>query len=176
MSYHGLSFVWLNQTSPDKISYLSYFQILGEKYYISWICYRCCVPIYQKINSTKHNFRFACLRIGWKESVYVWCDVAIYKYSHHVSPGGINIAVTRHCVYATFILWLHHYHLNHIVVCFIYFYKDIYECSSIPDVCSNHGFCTNIEGSYICTCEDGWGGTECDIGKNWIIDEWSLYV
>ena len=44
----------------------------------------------------------------------------------------------------------------------IYFLSDIDECSSSP--CAN-GQCANEANQYICTCEAGWIGTNCDTGK-----------
>lgn len=35
-------------------------------------------------------------------------------------------------------------------------------CPGMPD-CSNHGTCNS--GSNLCTCENGWGGSACNIGS-----------
>ena len=40
---------------------------------------------------------------------------------------------------------------------------DIDECSSNP--CKNQAFCYNDINKYECTCQPGWVGVNCDIGK-----------
>ena len=41
--------------------------------------------------------------------------------------------------------------------------KDINECSSGP--CANGGTCTDEACGYICDCEPGFTGTECQTGN-----------
>ena len=45
---------------------------------------------------------------------------------------------------------------------------DIDECS-MGDVCGAHGMCNNTEGSFVCTCEDGYmlmNATHCTGDSN----------
>lgn len=42
----------------------------------------------------------------------------------------------------------------------IYLFTDINECDNNP--CQNGGQCTNSEGSFTCSCTDGWEGQVCD--------------
>ena len=39
---------------------------------------------------------------------------------------------------------------------------DINECASDPCI---HGNCTDVVNGYICSCELGYEGTHCDVGK-----------
>lgn len=41
--------------------------------------------------------------------------------------------------------------------------EDIDECSTWP--CENDGACLNSDGSYSCTCVEGWTGINCDKGE-----------
>lgn len=40
---------------------------------------------------------------------------------------------------------------------------DIDECDNNP--CQNGGRCTNVDGSFSCSCTDGWKGSVCDQGN-----------
>jgi len=35
-------------------------------------------------------------------------------------------------------------------------FSEINECMSTPSICGAHGTCGNNQGSYTCTCDDGW--------------------
>lgn len=41
-------------------------------------------------------------------------------------------------------------------------FSDINECENSP--CQNGGRCTDSEGSFTCSCTDGWEGQVCDQG------------
>ena len=55
--------------------------------------------------------------------------------------------------------------LDHVTFVPIFAYPDIDECESAPCV---FGTCTDQENGYTCTCEDGFTGTDCDIGMYFI--------
>ena len=38
------------------------------------------------------------------------------------------------------------------------FYADVNECTNDQHTCDLHGICTNTDGSYTCTCIDGYNG------------------
>ena len=39
----------------------------------------------------------------------------------------------------------------------------------ISSPCQNNGKCqNNLQGGYVCTCEKGYGGSDCSIGRNFI--------
>jgi len=40
---------------------------------------------------------------------------------------------------------------------------DINECTTIPGICANGGRCINSYGSYLCFCNSGFYGTNCEI-------------
>ncbi|CAF3582391.1 unnamed protein product [Rotaria sordida] len=40
---------------------------------------------------------------------------------------------------------------------------DINECTTIPGICANNGRCLNSYGSYLCFCNSGFYGTNCEI-------------
>ena len=42
---------------------------------------------------------------------------------------------------------------------------DVNECNKVPDVCNGNGNCQNMEGSFTCTCNPGYGGPTCGTGK-----------
>jgi hypothetical protein len=46
----------------------------------------------------------------------------------------------------------------------IFVFLDIDECSLSIDNCDQNSNCTNIPGSFLCTCDDGhfWNGTVCE--------------
>ena len=48
--------------------------------------------------------------------------------------------------------------------CFLYVPSDFDECSLEPKPCDNNATCTNTEGSFICTCKEGFSGngTVCE--------------
>ena len=41
---------------------------------------------------------------------------------------------------------------------------EIYECESSP--CENDGTCTDMEDGYMCECEFGFTGSECETGNS----------
>ena len=41
------------------------------------------------------------------------------------------------------------------------------ECLEFP--CLNGGTCDNTQGSYICRCPRGFTGTNCELGKKWVL-------
>lgn len=44
---------------------------------------------------------------------------------------------------------------------------DVNECEKVPKVCINEAYCTNLIGSYTCTCSDGFrqtGPNSCEGG------------
>ena len=43
-----------------------------------------------------------------------------------------------------------------------FFLTDINECDGGP--CKNGGTCANSDGSYSCSCQDGWTGNDCTQG------------
>ena len=46
----------------------------------------------------------------------------------------------------------------------LHFFSEIEPCSMHP--CSNEGTCHNLPGgSYKCTCNSGWSGEHCEVGK-----------
>lgn len=42
---------------------------------------------------------------------------------------------------------------------------DVNECHEV-DLCKHNGTCINNNGSYACSCTDGWQGSNCEVGKN----------
>ena len=42
--------------------------------------------------------------------------------------------------------------------------KNIDECDEDEDICNN-GECTDYDGGYYCTCDDGWDGKNCDVSS-----------
>lgn len=42
--------------------------------------------------------------------------------------------------------------------------EDIDECQMLH-LCKNNGTCLNTNGSYVCSCEEGWRGQHCEDGK-----------
>lgn len=44
--------------------------------------------------------------------------------------------------------------------------ENIDECDTIPYPCSGSGLCTDTEGSYNCTCNDGYSGERCEVNVN----------
>lgn len=44
-----------------------------------------------------------------------------------------------------------------------FFFLDVNECV-VYQPCQNNGTCTNSEGSYTCTCENGWIDQHCETG------------
>lgn len=50
----------------------------------------------------------------------------------------------------------------------IYLFPDVNECDNNP--CQNGGQCTNSEGSFTCSCTDGWEGPVCVQGNLNICD------
>lgn len=48
---------------------------------------------------------------------------------------------------------------------FLHFFKiDIDECN-VTEPCQNNGNCSNTFGSYICDCQSGWQGKNCQTGR-----------
>lgn len=43
------------------------------------------------------------------------------------------------------------------------FFVDRNECLDLP--CHNNGTCINNNGSYTCSCENGWESHDCEKGK-----------
>ena len=43
--------------------------------------------------------------------------------------------------------------------------SDKNECDDMK-TCTNHGACRNVEGSYHCTCTQGWFGKNCEKGED----------
>ena len=41
---------------------------------------------------------------------------------------------------------------------FLFKFPDVDECTVTPDTCGTGGTCTNNDGSYTCTCADGYIG------------------
>lgn len=39
--------------------------------------------------------------------------------------------------------------------------EDVNECRLQPNTCQNGGTCTNLLGSYVCVCVNGWSGPDC---------------
>lgn len=46
---------------------------------------------------------------------------------------------------------------------FIIIFLDINECEDIT-LCQNNGTCSNTDGSYVCSCVEGWQGHNCEKG------------
>lgn len=38
------------------------------------------------------------------------------------------------------------------------------DCASEP--CQNEGVCIDLVNSYMCTCQEGWEGKDCDLSKS----------
>lgn len=45
-------------------------------------------------------------------------------------------------------------------------YSDINECENGSNPCHNGGSCNSNDGSFTCSCVDGWAGSLCTQGKN----------
>lgn len=39
--------------------------------------------------------------------------------------------------------------------------EDVDECRLQPNTCQNGGTCSNLMGSYVCVCVNGWSGPDC---------------
>lgn len=39
--------------------------------------------------------------------------------------------------------------------------EDVNECRLQPNTCQNGGTCSNLIGSYVCVCVNGWSGPDC---------------
>ncbi|MEQ2193944.1 hypothetical protein XENOCAPTIV_019112 [Xenoophorus captivus] len=39
--------------------------------------------------------------------------------------------------------------------------EDVDECRLQPNTCQNGGTCSNLFGSYVCVCVNGWSGPDC---------------
>lgn len=39
--------------------------------------------------------------------------------------------------------------------------EDVDECRLQPNTCQNGGTCSNLPGSYVCVCVNGWSGPDC---------------
>lgn len=39
--------------------------------------------------------------------------------------------------------------------------EDVNECRLQPNTCQNGGTCSNVIGSYVCVCVNGWSGPDC---------------
>jgi len=39
--------------------------------------------------------------------------------------------------------------------------EDVDECRLQPNTCQNGGTCSNVIGSYVCVCVNGWSGPDC---------------
>ena len=48
------------------------------------------------------------------------------------------------------------------VILFVLFSLDVDECAGSP--CKNGAKCSNIHGSYLCSCKAGFTGKNCDAG------------
>lgn len=72
-----------------------------------------------------------------------------------VGKRGIG-SVFSQCVFILIIL------LNSYT--FIYYnFLDVNECED-EALCQNNGTCSNTEGSYVCSCVEGWQGHNCETG------------
>lgn len=49
------------------------------------------------------------------------------------------------------------------ISCKCHFFVDRNECLDLP--CHNNGTCINNNGSYTCSCENGWESHDCEKGK-----------
>lgn len=58
---------------------------------------------------------------------------------------------------------LKHYIVNSLMTVDLHLFTNINECDNNP--CQNGGRCTNSEGSFTCSCTDGWEGPVCDQGN-----------
>lgn len=45
----------------------------------------------------------------------------------------------------------------------VIYFLDLDECT-VYEPCQNNGTCTNNNGSYFCTCAEGWQGKDCEEG------------
>lgn len=53
---------------------------------------------------------------------------------------------------------------NFLIKNLMYFYSlDVNECASFP--CLNGGRCVNTDGSFQCSCKDGFTGSRCEQGE-----------
>ena len=54
------------------------------------------------------------------------------------------------------------------VLACIFYFADIDECTEETDTCADIADCTNTDGSFTCTCPDGYTGSgEICTGKHW---------
>ena len=44
-----------------------------------------------------------------------------------------------------------------------YYIADVDECLKVP--CLHDGVCNNLDGSYNCSCQEGWSGDNCQTGS-----------
>ena len=59
-------------------------------------------------------------------------------------------------------------------LCSLFCYPDINECEAVPSVCHSDAVCTDSDGSYECTCKEGYSGNGINCTGNIIHNE--LYL
>ena len=58
---------------------------------------------------------------------------------------------------------------------FFFIFLDINECNSSINLCPENAFCSNLQGSYICTCESGYT-SNANICSGWNIKNESMIL
>ena len=63
--------------------------------------------------------------------------------------------------------------VNMIVSCrasVVFHISDVDECLTLP--CLHDGVCNNLDGSYNCSCQEGWSGDNCQTGN--LLHTWNI--
>ncbi|CAF2104402.1 unnamed protein product [Rotaria magnacalcarata] len=87
-------------------------------------------------------------------------------YPYYGSLCQINVCQTNPCIVGNCIANGTHSYICNCPVGFQYIMGvcvDINECITIPGICANGGRCLNSYGSYLCFCNSGFYGTNCEI-------------
>ena len=59
------------------------------------------------------------------------------------------------------------------IVLFVNIFVDIDECAAQPEPCSPLGICTDTDGSFTCTCRDGYHGDGFTCNGMYLVLTWS---
>ena len=65
--------------------------------------------------------------------------------------------------------------VNMIVSCrasAVFHISDVDECLTLP--CLHDGVCNNLDGSYNCSCQEGWSGDNCQTGNQILLHTWNI--